>query len=143
MSNRLRQCLRLTHVRGIQHAVAVMVSQQAQQRVQYLELSEDQLVRLRGGFGAEPGFSSGAALASVGEIGMRLDLAREGLAKSLDGARDEAAIARDARLAARRKQESAKRLGEKAAAQANRKAEKKQAHAVTRRTPRLKGGSES
>ena len=93
----------------------------------------------RGGFRAEPGLSSGAALASVGEIAMRLDLAREGLAKTLNGARDEAAIAKDARLAARRKQESAKRLGEKAAAEASRKAEKKQAHAVTGRTPRLKG----
>jgi hypothetical protein len=134
MSNRLRQCLRLTHVRSIQHGLAALASEHAHRRVEALEMSADQLARLRVGFGVEPGFSSGAALASVGEIAMRLDIAREGLAKSISGARDQADIAREARLAARRKQESTQRLSEKTAAEAARHAEKKQTPLGKRRS---------
>ena len=143
MSNRLRQCLRLTHVRAIQHALAAGVSHQAQQRVDQLQLSEDQLARLRGGFRPQPGLSSGAALASVGELAMRLDLARDDLARVLSRARDQAAVARDARVAARRKEESAKRLGAKAAEQAARKAENREAASSPRRGRRQGGGTQS
>jgi hypothetical protein len=143
MSNRLRQCLRLTQVRSIQHALAAGVSNQAQQRVEQLELSEGQLARLRGGFRSAPGLISGAALASTGELAMRLDLARHDLARTLSGARDQAEVARDARISARRREESARRLGEKSAEQAARKAEKKQVASSPRRARRPGEGSRS
>lgn len=118
MSARLRQCRRLVQVRSIQHDLAAIAAEQALNRVAALEASAVRLDQVRTSFGAEPGASSGAVLARSGEMAMRLDLARTDLKLSLEGARHHAAQSGAARVEARRKQESMKKLSDKAAAQA-------------------------
>jgi hypothetical protein len=113
MSNRIRQCARLAQVRSIQHDLAAMIAERAVRQVAALEASADQLSRLRLGFSAERGLSSGAALASQGELAMRLDLARDKLNASIDGAKARAQAASTARIAAKQQQESAERLTDK------------------------------
>lgn len=137
MSNRVRQCSRLVRVRSIQHNLAALVADHAFRRVEALESSAGQLARLRDGFAPEQGTSSGAIIASLGEIAMRLDAARDGLGKTITGARAQAAASGEARLAARQRQESAQRITDKAAADAARKAEKKQAASPRRRIRKL------
>ena len=127
MSARVRQCARLARVRTIQHTLAAASASRAARQVEALEASSDKLASLRIGFGAEQGETSGSALASLGEIAMRLDVAREGLKASIAGARRKATLCKEARMAARRDQESAERLTEKAAIEESRKAEKQQA----------------
>ena len=125
MSQRLRQCLRLAQVRSIEHSLAALAAEQSLRKVVALETSAAQLARLRDGFGAQCGTSSGAALASIGEIAMRLDLARQSIGRSIDGARAQAEAAGEARLAARQRQESSEKLSDKAAREAAKAAEKK------------------
>lgn len=128
-----RQCERLARVRTIQHGLAAAVSKRAALQVQTLEASSSQLASLREGFGNSQGTISGAALASLGEIAMRLDLARLGLSQSITGARAQASKYNSARLDARRNQESAERLTEKAATHAERRAERKQGERPSQR----------
>jgi hypothetical protein len=123
MSNRLRQCLRVAQVRSIEHTVAAHTSALAARRVEALEMSDQQLARLRAGFRAEHGVSSGAILAGLGELAMRLDIAREGLRRSITGAREQAANSAELQIEARRREESMKKLAERAAAEAARAAE--------------------
>jgi hypothetical protein len=96
----------------------MLASEQALNRVAALEASAVRLDQVRTSFGAEPGASSGAVLARSGEMAMRLDLARADLKLSLAGARYHATQSGAARIEARRKQESMKKLSDKAAAQA-------------------------
>lgn len=126
MNSRVRQCTRLVRVRGIQHDLAAAVAARAVRQVETLESSDSKLAMLRDGFGVEQGTMSGAVLASLGEIAMRLDVAREGLGKSITGARAQADACKAARLVARRNQESAERLTGKAITQAVRRSERKQ-----------------
>jgi hypothetical protein len=126
MTSRLRQRARIVRVRTIQHGLAAAVAEQAQRRVADLEESAARLADLRDGFGAGAGTLVGSSLASRGEIAMRLDLAREGLVRSIGTARVRAEICKDARIAAHRDQESAERLTERAVRDAARRAEKKQ-----------------
>lgn len=133
MSGRARQSARLVRVRSIQHGLAALIAEHAARKVESLESSAGQLARLREGFGSELGLSSGAALAGIGEIAMRLDAAREGLGKSIASARARAAESHQARMTARRKQESAQRITDKKAAAAAREVEKKQVAARLRR----------
>lgn len=127
MTRRVRQCARLVRVRTIQHNIAAVSASRAARQVEALEASSHKLASLRIGFGAEPGQTSGSALASLGELAMRLDVAREGLKASIVGARRRASLCREVRMAAQRDQESAERLTEKAAIEESRKAEKQQA----------------
>lgn len=126
MNARVRQCTRLVRVRGIQHDLAAAVTARAVRQVETLEQSDGKLAQLRDGFGAEEGMISGAMLASLCEIATRLDVARETLGRSITGARAQADACKAARLIARRNQESAERLTQKATAQAVRRSERKQ-----------------
>lgn len=125
MNQRVRQCARLARVRTIQHGLAAAVAERAVRQVESLETSAGKLALLRSGFGTEEGMVSGAALASLGEIAMRLDVAREGLTRSLQRARAQATVCRDKRIVARRDQESADRLTGNAAREAARRADRK------------------
>jgi len=125
MSPRFRQLARFARVRTIQHNLAAVAAAQAQRQVEALEASIGKLVGLRDGMSAPGGVIPAAMLASTGEIMTRLDQARETVARSAAGARVQASLREAARLAARRNQESAERLTDKAAKAAEAIAERK------------------
>ena len=119
MSSRVKQCLRLAQVRSVQHGIALAAVQQAFRRVAALEGSASRIDQLRHSFATSCGPSSGAGLARSGEMAMRLDLARKDLGLSIDRARHQAAASDEIRLDARRKQESMKKLSDRAALEAS------------------------
>lgn len=121
----LRQRARIVRVRRVQHDLAAAAAAKATAQLRALEQSEERLKQLRHGLGASEGQLFGSALASVGELAMRLDKAREGLGRTIDGARVQVAAREGVRLAARRDQESAEKLEERAAAAARRAEERK------------------
>ncbi|MFC7499880.1 hypothetical protein ACFQRC_11685 [Enterovirga sp. GCM10030262] len=136
MSGNLRQRARIVRVRRVQHDLAAAAASRAAAELKALESSEERLRLIRNGLGAGRGDASGAALASIGELAMRLDRAREGLGRTITGAKVQVAAREGVRIAARRDQESAERLEEKAASAARRAAERKRpAHRA--RHPRL------
>lgn len=106
---------RIVRVRRVQHLQAQAVVAQAEGRLASLENSSDRLQMLRESLAVGTGGLSGAAFVNAAEMAMRLDSARAGLTDSIVGAR--AAVDKSAalRLEARIRQESAERLGEKAA----------------------------
>lgn len=110
-----RQRARIARVRRLQHDRAAARAAIAQEQVVSLEASEQQLKRIREGIVADHGHTSGAALAGMGELALRLDVARDGLGKSLLNARAVAGTREVERLAAYRDQESAEKLKERAA----------------------------
>lgn len=114
MKSRLAKAKRFARVRTLQHNLAAVTAMRARQQVEALEASIDKLVSLRDALQPAPGPTNAAMLASSGEIAMRLDQARANVAVSVEGARHRAGLAQDARLAARRQQESADRLTDKA-----------------------------
>lgn len=125
--NMISQRGRIARVRRIQHGLAALAASKASGHVQLLETNRDRLGQMRDGLVAEPGATSGAALASRGELAMRLETAREGLGKTLVGARAAAALREQARLGARRHQESAESLEQRAASAAMRAEDKRNA----------------
>ena len=125
MSARFRQYGRIAHVRRIQHNLAAAAAAKAVGEAQMLENSADRLGQLRNGLGAGTGETSGATLASLGELAMRLDKARAGLSTAITGARATVEAREAVRLAARRDQESVEKLSGKAAAAASRLAERR------------------
>lgn len=135
MKNVIRQRARLARVRRIQHGLAATAAAQAKGEVRMLEDNVDRLARLRGGLGVGEGVTSGAYLSSLGELAMRLDKAREGLDRTIKGARAAADARETVRLAARRDQESAERLEQRAVSAAERLAERR---AATPRRPRYR-----
>lgn len=137
MTANLRQRARIVRVRRVQHDLAAAAAARASAELKALEHSEERLGQLRQGLGADQGQVFGAALASLGELAMRLDTAREGLGRTINGARVQVAAREGVRLAARRDQESAEKLEEKAAAAARRAEERKKA---VHRAPRSRLG---
>lgn len=127
MSGRLRQFGRIARVRRVQHNLASAAAAKAAGEAQMLELSAERLGQLRSGLGAGTGGTSGATLASLGELAMRLDTAKAGLNTAISGARATVAAREAVRLAARRDQESVEKLGGKAMATAARLAERRTA----------------
>lgn len=125
MNARVRQLARFARVRTIQHNLAAAAAAEAQRQVESLEASIGKLVGLRDGMRAPGGVIPAAMLASTGEIMTRLDQARETVARSAAGARAQASLREATRLAARRNQESAERLTDKAARTAEAIAERK------------------
>ena len=65
---------------------------------------------MRGELKPSAGPSTGATLAQLGELAMRLDSARIGLGRSIDSARSVAIARESERISARRDQESAEKL---------------------------------
>lgn len=126
MNPRVRKAQRFARVRTLQHNLAALTAHRAASQVDALEASIGKLVSLRDAMRPTEGTISGATLASTAEIAMRLDQARASVAATAASARQRAAICHEARLAARRQQESADRLTEKTTKAAERQAERKQ-----------------
>ena len=126
MTPRVRKAERFARVRTLQHNLAAVTAHRAASQVDALEASIGKLVSLRDAMRPPEGIISGATLASTGEIAMRLDQARASVTVSAISARQRAAACHEARMMARRLQESADRLTEKATRAAERQAERKQ-----------------
>ena len=110
MNGLVRQRARLARVRRIQHGLAATVAAQAAGRVQMLETSRERLLQMRSELRPTEGPTTGAAMARMGELAMRLDSARYNLGPTIDSARSAAAARETERRAARRDQESAEKL---------------------------------
>lgn len=108
------QRARIARVRRIQHDLAALAAAKASGHVQLLENNQHKLKLMREGLSAAPGVTSGAELSSRGELAMRLEAARDGLGKTIVGARAAASLREKARIGARRDQESAEKLERKA-----------------------------
>jgi hypothetical protein len=137
----VRQRARLARVRRIQHGLAATVAAAAAERVHLLETSRERLRQMRAELRPIEGPTDGAALARMGELAMRLDSARLGLAPTIASARDAAALRETERLAARRDQESAEKLEAAASRAAEEAAEQrlKQAGRRPGRTQEIEG----
>ncbi|QPQ55354.1 hypothetical protein IC614_01710 [Allosphingosinicella flava] len=140
MSPVSRQRARIARVRHVQHDLAAAEAAQAQRKVQALELNAGQIARLRAGLAPHLGLTSGATMASTGELAMRLEKAGEGLARTIKAARI-AVEAKDAvRLTARLQQESADKLKTKAAAEDEAAEERRIAASIRHRGRAAKKG---
>ena len=125
MTSTIRQRARIVRVRKIQHDLAASAAAEAAGQVQLIETNRQRLAQMRNELRAGEGLTSGAELARIGELAMRLDAARQGLGRTLDSARTMAAARDDARRAARRDQESAEKLQQAAVSAAERLAERR------------------
>lgn len=140
MSRLVAQRGRIVRVRRLQHGLAASAAAEAAGKVQSLETSSARLAQLRGDLRPAEGATTGAGLARLGELAMRLDSARFGLGRSIDNAKATATAREGQRLAARRDQESAEKLEKAAAAAAAEMRERAAAAAASRRLrTRLKG----
>lgn len=139
MSSLVRQRARLVRVRKIQHGLAAGAAQQAAGRVAMLEMNQARLQRMRGELRPIEGPTSGAALARMGELAMRLDTARHGLTPSIEAARALAASLQSEQHAARRDQESAEKLEAVAIGLAEALAERRMQQTGRRRGPGNEG----
>ena len=125
MKNVIRQRERIVRVRRIQHSLAAASAAEAAGHVHMLETNRERLANMRSELHAAEGLTSGASLARMGELAMRLDTARVGLGRTIDSARSIAALRETARLTARRGQESAEKLQQAAIGAAERLAERR------------------
>lgn len=116
MKAQVQQRARIARVRRVQHMQASAAAAAAEGQLVQLEMSAERLATLRDSLTSAPGFSSGAALSNAGELAMRLDQARHGLTDAIVSARAAAARRAEERLEARRRQEGAEKLGERAVA---------------------------
>lgn len=139
----LSQRARIARVRRIQHDLAALAAAKASGHVQMLETNRERLKIMREGLAAEPGPTSGAALSSRGELAMRLEAAGDGLVKTIAGARAAASLREKARIGARRDQESAEKLEQKALTVAARAEDRRSAALFRPRTPKRTDGDEA
>lgn len=139
MSALLEQRTRIVRVRRIQHGLAASAAVDAAQRVQLIEGNRARLHQMRGELQPVTGLTTGAALARIGELAMRLDEARLGLGSSLDAARAVAANREGERRLARRDQESAEKLEQVAVLAAEEQSERR-LRGLGRRRPRFAQG---
>lgn len=116
---------RIARVRRIEHLHAAARAASADAQVASLEASSERLSALRGGLIGEIGTTRGAQLGHTHELAMRLDVARAGLFDAIAGARITAAGFAEARIEARRNQESAEKLEARAASELARLAERR------------------
>lgn len=135
MKAAVKQRARIARVRRLQHGLAASSAAAAMAEVRNLEVSASRLAEMRGDLNPHEGATSGAWLSSAGELAMRLDSARIGLAPTIDAARSAAQLKEQARLAARQNQESAERL-EQAAANAVEERFETRMNKITRRRAR-------
>ena len=110
----VRQRARIARVRKLQHDLAALAVTQANGHVQQLVLSRERLGSMRDVLTPQEGATLGADLASRGELAMRLDQARNGLTPTIANARANVERREIARLGARVKFESARKLEAKA-----------------------------
>ncbi len=137
----VQQRARLARVRRIQHGLAASVAAAAADRVQLLEMNQERLRRMRSELQPIAGPTDGAALARMGELGMRLDGARLSLGLTIDSARSAAAAREAERRVARRDQESAERL-EQAAVRAAEDMAERRLRTIGRRRARRQDGDQ-
>ncbi len=137
----VRQRARIARVRRIQHDLASLAAAKAAGHVQLLEMNQQRLALIGKGLATGPGLTSGAAMAGRGELAMRLEAARDGLGRTIVGARQAAALREQARIGARREQESADKLEQRAAKAAARAAERRSGATGRARKPK-EGGQE-
>ena len=142
MNQVLRQRTRIVRVRRLQHDLAASAAAEAAGKVQMLETSRQRLADMRDDLRAVPGVTSGSGLARMGELAMRLDAARHGLATSLDTARASAAQKERVRVSKRRDQESAEKLQQSAAAAVEAMAERQTLRAPRPRARMINDGGE-
>ncbi len=110
MNGLVNQRQRIVRVRKIQHGLAASAAVEAANRVAMLEMNQARLARMRNDLRPTEGATTGAALARMGELAMRLDTARHGLGPTIETARALAASLMGEQHAARRDQESAEKL---------------------------------
>jgi hypothetical protein len=132
----VRRRERIARVRRVQHAQAAAHATAAELHLASLEHSEGRLTELRASLSSETGLFAAETLASRAELALRLDEARFGLIPTIHGARATAELREAERMAARREQESADRLVERAATLAARLAERRAS--ANPRAPRKK-----
>jgi hypothetical protein len=142
MNQVLKQRARIVRVRRLQHDLAASVAAEAAGKVQTLETSRRRLADMRNELCAVTGATLGSGLARIGELAMRLDVARQGLAPSLDSARAAAAQKERIRVSKRRDQESAEKLQQSAAAAAEALAERQMLRAPRVRARPMKDGGD-
>ena len=130
---------RIARVRRIEHALAAGVAAAADAQLAQLESSEARLTDLRCSLSAMTGSFAAETLAARAELALRLDEARFGLVDAITAARATVAVRHDERLEARKRQESADKLGERSAQAAAQTAERRASAEVRVRTPRPLG----
>lgn len=130
---------RIARVRRVQHSLAAAAAVQAEHQANMLETSAERLSQLRFSLAVTKGVSSGAAMANLGELAMRLDDARLGLRDAIASARANADLHAEARLDARRRQESANKLEARAATALAEFLEKKAVASPRRKTRSILG----
>lgn len=116
MKQKAAKRARIARVRRVQHSLAAAAAARAENHAVMLETSAERLAQLRFSLSVGKGPSNGAIMANLGELAMRLDDARHGLADAIASARANAAQQAEVRLDARRRQESANKLESRAAA---------------------------
>jgi hypothetical protein len=106
---------RVARVRHAQHLLAAAEAARAEQQLALLKANSDKLATLRDSLTLDSGGTTGAVLRNRGELAARLDKVRDGLRDAIVGADATARARSDQRLDARQKQESAEKLGNRAA----------------------------
>lgn len=106
----VRKRARITRVRAAQHLLAASEAANAEAQVANLENNAVKLASLRDSLTVPVGTVSGAALQNRGELALRLDNARHGLAGAIASAKMTAEKKVAERLEARQRQESAAKL---------------------------------
>ena len=142
MNGLVRQRARLARVRRIQHGLAATIAAEAAGRVQMLETSRARLLQMRSELCPLAGATTGAAMARMGELAMRIDAAHYHLGPTIDSARSAAAAREAERRSARRDQESAEKLEAAALRVAEDLAEQRLRQAGRGRARLLQGESE-
>jgi hypothetical protein len=139
----VKQRARIARVRRIQHGLAALAVSRAQDHVQALEHNEERLKQMRLALAGAAGPCIGADLAGRAELAMRLEAAREGLAKTIVGAKKAMDVREQARIGARRDQESAEQLEARAASAAARKKDQRSAALFRPRLRKATQGEET
>ena len=129
------QRARVARVRRLQHQLAATAAASAADQVRALENNQQRLRQMRQGLGTEPGPTSGATLASRGELALRIEAARDGLSHSIVNASAAVRLREQARLRARRDQEAAAKL-ERQARSSDAQREEKRSAGLFRRSKR-------
>ncbi|MES2498158.1 MAG: hypothetical protein V4618_18730 [Pseudomonadota bacterium] len=110
----VRKRARITRVRAAQHLLAASAAASAEAQVTTLETNAAKLASLRDSLTLSEGPISGAVMQNRGELALRLDNARHGLAGAIASAKATAELKLAERLEARQRQESAAKLDARA-----------------------------
>ena len=134
MSSLVHRRERIARVRRVEHVHASAAAAAAEQQLRALEQSAQRLMELRVSLSAGAGMTYADTLSAQGELAYRLDMARFGLSDSIANARATHAVKEEERIEARKRQESAEKLGERAAVDAEHRAERRAAAYARPRT---------